>query len=136
MFWLKVFQSLCVLSESAAQLFDGMGSFDILFQEIRESRCESTFELGAAAIAGAAFFPAARPAAAKDFEYRHEDLTSSMLQGGFERSLLPRWTIRRLLAGSKRAPRRTPSQQFRAVHRHRVSENVANMTYRRMMIGI
>jgi hypothetical protein len=46
-----------------------MGSFDILFQEIRESRCESTFELGAAAIAGAAFFAAARPAAAKDFEY-------------------------------------------------------------------
>jgi hypothetical protein len=40
--------------------------------------------LGAAAIARAAFFAAAGPAAAKDYEYRRGDLTSFMLQGGFE----------------------------------------------------
>jgi hypothetical protein len=36
--------------------------------------------LGAAAIASVAFFAAAGPAAAKDYEYRRGDLTSFMLR--------------------------------------------------------
>jgi len=40
--------------------------------------------LGAAAIASAAFFGAAGPAAAKDYEYCRRDVTSFMLQCGFE----------------------------------------------------
>ncbi len=40
--------------------------------------------LGAAAIASAAFFGGAGPAAAKDYEYCRRDVTSFMLQCGFE----------------------------------------------------
>ena len=40
--------------------------------------------LDAAAIASAAFFGGAGPAAAKDYEYCRRDVTSFMLQCGFE----------------------------------------------------
>jgi hypothetical protein len=42
--------------------------------------------LGVAAISCAAFFPTAAPAAAKDYAYSRRDITSFMLQRGFDTS--------------------------------------------------
>jgi hypothetical protein len=60
--------------------------------------------LGVAAVACIAFFSAAGPAAAKDYEYCRRDVTAFMLQCGFD-TLAPvpghvLWTWRRLLPQS------------------------------------
>ena len=78
MFWLKVFQAICVFSESAA------ATALVRLQESGRANVSKLLRRGAAAMASAAFLGAAGPAAARDSEYYRRDLTSFMLQCSFD----------------------------------------------------
>ncbi len=55
-----------------------------MFASDRRANMKRLLTLNAAALSCAAFFGAAAPAAAKDYEYCRRGLTSYMLQCGFD----------------------------------------------------